>query len=87
MPTVDQIKAKYKKKHDKQASEFYTKKHSIGVSPEEQTAFDLAHAKLWSDMAVDIKAASDYVEPATPRDLENDLDKLITWAKTAGYGD
>jgi hypothetical protein len=84
--TTAEIKAKHRKRHDTLSRKFYTKKHSAGVTPQEQEEFDLAHAKVWADMEAEIKKASDYVAPVPPRDLEAEFDRLLEWAKGQGYG-
>lgn len=76
MSTTGQIRLKYKKLHDELAKKFYTKKHSTGVTEEEQEEFNKAHAEIWAGMEEDLKKASDYVEPVAPRDIEAELDEL-----------
>jgi hypothetical protein len=76
MPTIAEIRAKYKKLHDDLSIPFYEKKHSVGVTPQEQADFDTQHAKIWADYDAEIKTASDYVEPIPPRDPEVEIDEL-----------
>lgn len=40
---LSDIQRRHKEEHDALSSSFYQKKHSVGVSPEEQAAFDAKH--------------------------------------------
>lgn len=39
----EDIRHRHKEEHDALSNPFYEKKHSVGVSPEEQAAFDTQH--------------------------------------------
>ena len=67
----EEIRAKYKKQHDELSEAFYA--GTSGLTKEE---FDLQHGKVWSDMDIEIKIASDYVEPVPPRNALAEITKL-----------
>ena len=71
MPTISEIKIKYKALHDELSESYYA--GSSGLTKEE---FDLQHGKMWSDMEAELKTASDYIESIPPRDLETEIDDL-----------
>lgn len=76
MTTAKEIKEKYQKQHDDLTAEFYTRKRSTGVTPEEQTEFDQNHAKVWDDMHAELLAGG-FIQPAKPvRDLEAEIDAI-----------
>jgi len=76
MATVAEIKAKYQKQHDELSKAFYQKKHTVGVTPEEEAEFKAQHDQIWADMEAELKTADDYVAPPQPRDLEAEIDQL-----------
>ena len=67
----EEIKAKYKKLHDDLSASYYG-----GTSGLTKEQFDTQHGKVWSDMDIEIKTATDYAEPVSPRNLEAEIDAL-----------
>ena len=67
----DEIRVKHKKLHDELSEAYYG--GTSGLTKEE---FDLQHGKVWSDMDIEIKTATDYAEPVSPRNLEAEIDAL-----------
>lgn len=48
---------------------FYDKKHSVGVTGEEQATYDIAHKKLWSDYQSWAKSEGLYQEVTVEQQL------------------
>lgn len=42
----EDIRYRHKEEHDALSNPFYQKKHSVGVSPEEQATFDVLHSAI-----------------------------------------
>jgi len=73
MPSEKETKTNYKELHDL-LSESYYNFHNI--SKEE---FDIQHGEIWSNCEEELKTASDYIAPITPRNLEAEID--LMWEK------
>ena len=72
MSTREEIKAKYKKLHNSLSEPYYA-----GTSGLIKEQFDLQHGKIWADMEVELKTASDYVAPPPPpRNFASEIDDL-----------
>ena len=67
----EEIRVNYTKQHDILSKAYYG-----GTSGLTKEQFDTQHGKVWSDMDVELKIASDYVEPVPPRNLEAEIDAL-----------
>ena len=85
MAIKDEITARHVQFHDELSAAFYKKKRSVGVTSDEQAAFDTRHSQLWTAMDEELQTVSDYDPPPIPvpvRDLQAEIDELKAEVKT-----
>ena len=71
MATIKELKTVFKTTHDTLSASYYA-----GTSGLTKEQFDTEHAKVWKDLDIAVKGASDYVAPVPPRNLEAEIDAL-----------
>ena len=74
--TAKEIKTSYKMAHDELSELHYQKKHTVGVTPEEQAQFDLQHGKILADMREELIAEGYLVVLPPVKSLEERVAEL-----------
>ena len=71
----ESIVENYKSQHTILTNDFYAKKRSVGVTKQEQYAFDNAHGSIFTSMKDELIAGG-YKIPKIIRNLAQEIDEL-----------